>query len=69
MTNNKIMDNCIPDGTLAAFLDGKATPSEEKMILDELSHNSELREIMDISARVDLDMTRGVYRGFEEKID
>ena len=54
---------------MAAFLDGKATPSEEKMILDELSHNSELREIMDISARVDLDMARGVYRGFEEKID
>lgn len=49
----KRAENNIPAEVLAAFLDGNATAQESKQILDALSHDIELRELLRISQSVD----------------
>lgn len=51
--NNK---NKISDEVLAAYFDGNATLQETNEILDSLTNDSRLRELMDISLSVDAEM-------------
>lgn len=52
----KSANNNITSEVLAAFLDGNATANESKEILDALSHDTELRELLHISQCVDMEM-------------
>ena len=49
----KSADNNIPAEVLAAFLDGNATPEESRYIMESLSDDPQLREILKISQAVD----------------
>lgn len=49
----KSADNNIPAEVLAAFLDGNATPEESRYIIESLSDDPQLREILQISHAVD----------------
>ena len=48
--------NNIPTEVLAAFLDGNATAQESTEILDALSQDAELRELLHISQSVDAEL-------------
>lgn len=48
--------NSVSSEVLAAFLDGKSTAQESKEILNALSKDKELREVLHISQLVDTDM-------------
>ena len=49
----KSADNIIPAEMLAAFLDGNATPEESRYIIESLSEDPGLRELLKISRAVD----------------
>jgi len=61
---DKEMINTIPDEVLAAFLDGNATAEESQDILDALSGDAGLRELLHISQSVDADC-KGADDGYE----
>ena len=52
----KSVNNPISAELLAAYLDGNATASESQEILDALSTDAELRELLHISQAVDEDL-------------
>ena len=52
---NKPIDN-IQAETVAAFLDGNATPEESMRILDAISQDARMRELLNVSRLVDNDM-------------
>lgn len=52
---NKPIDN-IQAETVAAFLDGNATPEENMRILDAISQDARMRELLNVSRLVDNDM-------------
>lgn len=52
----KSVDNTVSIELLAAYLDGNATEQESQMVLDALTEDAELRELMRISQSVDMDL-------------
>ena len=52
----KSVDNTVSAELLAAYLDGNATEQESQMVLDALTEDAELRELMRISQSVDMDL-------------
>ncbi|MCM1199352.1 MAG: hypothetical protein NC308_10740, partial [Clostridium sp.] len=49
-------DSNILSETIAAYLDGNATAAESRMVVDSLSYDAELRELMRISDAVDREL-------------
>ena len=52
----KSVNNHVSAELLAAYLDGNATEQESQMVLDALTEDAELRELLHISQSVDMDL-------------
>lgn len=53
-----VADSYISDELIAAYLDGNATAQELQLILDAMAKDSALRELLDISRKVDCELGR-----------
>ena len=58
MDRNK--NDKISDEILAAFLDGNATYGESRVIMDSIYEDAKLRELLDLSNKVDAELSRGL---------
>ena len=53
---NQVDKLALSDELIAAYLDGNATLAETQLVLQTMKHDAQLRELLQISSRVDADM-------------